>query len=195
MPPLPYSGKLAAAAAAALPATPKPEKWMTGPSPSSPEPLLTLKSQIEDLTLVWPWVEAFAACYSIPAETQFAIELCLEEALSNIIRHGYQGQPNQAISITRTVEPAPTSAENDRVAELVFTVEDHAPPFDPLAPTAAAQAPARAINSQDVNSRDFLPGGQGIRLMHKFSSRLAWQQLPDGNRLTLVFAIPPIANP
>jgi len=173
-----------------MPAMPKPEEWMTDPSPSSPETLLTLKSQIEDLTLVRPWVEALAARYSIPAETQFAIELCLEEALSNIIRHGYQGHANQSISIAWTVTCVPSGGENEHAAELVFTIEDHAPPFDPLATFATAPVPTRAVNSPEL-----LPGGQGLRLMRKFAGRLAWQQLPDGNRLTLAFAIPPVANP
>lgn len=157
---------------------------------SSPEPRLTLKSQLEDLTLVWPWVEALGRRHSIPADTQFAIQLCLEEALSNIIRHGYQGQPNQSITIACTVECAPAGVENEDAGELVFTVEDHAPPFDPLAPLTPAPAPTCAVNSQEL-----LPGGQGIPLMRKFSSRLAWQQLPNGNRLTLTFAIPPLAIP
>ncbi len=181
-----------------MPATPKPEKWMTGSSPSSlpssPELRLALKSQLEDLTLVRPWAGALAARYSVPPETQFAIELCLEEALSNIIRHGYQGRANQAISIACTVERAPTSVENEGAGELVFIVEDHAPAFDPLAPVAAS-ASARAVNNQFDNSQDFLPGGQGLRLMRKFASRLAWQQLPNGNRLTLAFAIPPPPTP
>ena len=73
-----------------------PDQSLTNPDPAWPEPRLTLKSQLEDLTLVWPWVEAIADRYSVPADTQFAIQLCLEEALSNVIRHGYQGQPNQA---------------------------------------------------------------------------------------------------
>ncbi len=68
--------------------------------------------------------------YSIPAETQFAIQLCLEEALSNIIRHGYRDQPNQPI----TVDCATTRRLPQ---ELVFTIEDQAPPFDPLAPSAS----------------------------------------------------------
>jgi anti-sigma regulatory factor (Ser/Thr protein kinase) len=161
---------------------------MAGPSPSSlpssPEPRLTLKSQLEDLTLVWPWIEAIAARYSVPADTQFAIQLCLEEALSNIIRHGYRGQPNQSISIACTVECAPAGTGNQDAGELVFTVEDQAPPFDPLAPFTAAPAPATA------SIQELPPGGQGIRLMRKFSSRLAWQQLANGNRLTLTFAIP-----
>jgi anti-sigma regulatory factor (Ser/Thr protein kinase) len=161
---------------------------MTSPSPSSlppsPEPRLTLKGQLEDLGLVLPWVKALAAPYSLPADTQFAIELCLEEALSNIIRHGYRGQPNKSITVACTVESAPSGA-----AELVFTIEDHAPPFDPLA--LFAIAPARAPVSFD----DFPPGGQGIRLMRKFASRLAWQQLPNGNRLSLTFDLPPAPSP
>jgi anti-sigma regulatory factor (Ser/Thr protein kinase) len=156
-----------------------PENSMTGPDPSTPELQLTLESRLEDLTLVWSWVEALAVRYSIPAETQFAIQLCLEEALSNIMRHGYQGQPNQSITIACTVECGPAAGE------LVFTVEDHAPPFDPFA-AAPAAAPA--------SIQELQPGGQGIRLMQKFSRRLAWQQLPNGNRLTLAFAIPPPAE-
>ncbi len=62
--------------------------------------------------------------YGIPADTQFAIQLCLEEALSNIIRHGHRGQPNLPITVDCTT-PAGTQ-------EVVFTIEDHAPPFDPL---------------------------------------------------------------
>lgn len=174
MPPLRYSGKLAAAPVT-MPATLTPENRMTGPHPSWPEPRLTLQSQLEDLTLVWPWVEALAARYSVPAETQFAIQLCLEEALSNVIRHGYRGQANQSI----TVECAPSG-----VAELVFTVEDHAPPFDPVA-AAPAATPA--------SIQELEPGGQGIRLMRKFASRLTWQPLPHGNRLILAFALPPPA--
>ena len=162
-----------------------PDQSLSNPDPAWPEARLTLKSQLEDLTLVWPWVEAIAARYSVTADTQFAIQLCLEEALSNIIRHGYQSQPNQAIS----VEYAPACVENDNAEELVFTVEDHAPPFDPLAPSADAPAPA------PVSIQEFPPGGQGIRLMRKFAGRLAWQQLPNGNRLTLAFTLPRSLSP
>jgi len=184
MPPLPCSDETAAAPAVNMRAMLTPENWMTGPDASSPEPRLTLKSQLEDLALVLPWVEAIAAHYSVPGDVQFAIELCLEEALSNIIRHGYQGHANQSISVACGVEHRPSDA-----AELVFTIEDHAQPFDPLALFAEATVPAPA------SFEDFPPGGQGIRLMRKFSSRLDWQQLPNGNRLVLGFDLPPLANP
>jgi anti-sigma regulatory factor (Ser/Thr protein kinase) len=67
---------------------------------------------------------------------------------------------------------------------LVFTVEDHAPAFDPLAPSAVNEIPApTSIDRLQV-------GGQGIRLMRKFAGTLAYQRLPDGNRLTIGFALP-----
>jgi anti-sigma regulatory factor (Ser/Thr protein kinase) len=141
-----------------------------------PEPRLTLQSQLHELARLWPWVETLAAEYAIPADTQFAIQLCLEEALSNIVRHGYRGQPDQPI----TVDCATTAGNR----ELMFTVEDRAPSFDPLAPSAIEEAPARtSIDQLQV-------GGQGIRLLRKFAGSLAYQRLPGGNRLTISFPLP-----
>ncbi|MGA9063277.1 MAG: ATP-binding protein [Terracidiphilus sp.] len=148
---------------------------MPAESTFKPAPRLTLQSQLDDLALLWPWIEALAAAYAIPANTQFAIHLCLEEALSNIIRHGYRSEPNHSI----TVDCGPAAAH-----DLIFTVEDQAPPFDPLAPSAVEQAPI-------PSSIDRLqPGGQGIRLLRKFAGSLAYQRLAGGNRLIIGFVLP-----
>ena len=142
---------------------------------SRPDPRLTLTSQLDDLARVLPWLEVLANRYAVPPQTRFAIQLCLEEALSNIVRHGYRGRAHQSI----TVECAPPAA-----GELVFTIEDHAPPFDPLATPASDLAPA----PQSI--ADLQPGDQGLRLMRNFASRLAWEPTPNGNRLTLAFNLP-----
>ncbi len=163
-----------------MPATLTPENSMTGPKPSRPEPRLTLKCRLDELVLVWPWVEALVGQYAMPAQTHYAIQLCLEEALSNIMRHGYKGRADQTI----TVDFSPAGKGNEEVTELVFIIEDHAPPFDPLAAFAACPAPHPA------SIEELEPGGQGIRLMQKFASRIVWEPLPGGNRLTLAFALP-----
>jgi anti-sigma regulatory factor (Ser/Thr protein kinase) len=150
-----------------------PAATMPALDPSSPGPRLTLRSRLEDLAQLWPWVETLAARYSLPDKTRYAIELCLEEALSNIVRHGFRGELNQLI----TVQCKPSGA-----GELIFTVEDQAPPFDPLAYAPSGTAPA--------SIEDLKPGGQGIRLMRNFASRLAWEPLATGNRLTLAFPLP-----
>ncbi len=141
-----------------------------------PAPRLTLKSQLDDLALLWPWVEALAAEYAIPADTRFAIHLCLEEALSNIIRHGYRGQPNHTI----TVDCASPEAN----AWLVFTVEDQAPPFDPLAPSPLRKRPFPR------RSMSFGPEAGASGCCASSPVRLAYQRLAGGNRLTIGFVLP-----
>ncbi len=148
-----------------------PAATMPQPNQAGPQPRLTLQSRLDELARLWPWVEALAAAYAIPPDTQFAIQLCLEEALSNIIRHGYLSQPGQPIHVA-------CAAGSD---DLVFTVEDHAPAFDPL-----ALEETTAPTSLD----QLLVGGHGIRLMRKFAGALAYQRLPGGNRLTIGFALP-----
>jgi anti-sigma regulatory factor (Ser/Thr protein kinase) len=148
---------------------------MTAEDTAKPAPRLTLKSQLDDMALLWPWVEALVAEYSIPADTAFAVHLCLEEAISNVIRHGYRGQPNSTV----TVDCASPGERN-----LVFTVEDQAPPFDPLAPSLIEEPPA-------PTPEDYLrPGGRGILLLRKFAGTLAYERLAGRNRLTIGFVLP-----
>ena len=146
---------------------------------SAPELRLTLESRLDDLARVWPWIEALARHYAIPAKTQYAIQLCLEEALANVVRHGYSGQENQSIAVACTVECASSG-----LREMVFTIEDQAPSFDPLVYAGSGEAPTPATIAE------LEPGGQGIRLIRKFADRVAWERLPDGNRLTLAFTLP-----
>ena len=138
------------------------------------ETLLTLQSRLDAIALIWPWLESLAAEYRIPAETQFAIDLCLEEAVSNVVRHGYDAQIDQSITV----------AFKAGADELTFTIEDHAPPFDPLLDTTAENAPAAS------SIEDFPVGGLGILLMRKFAKNLEYKALDGGNRLTLRFPLP-----
>lgn len=136
---------------------------------------LTLKSQLDDMAALWPWVEALGVEYAIPADTLFGVHLCLEEAISNVIRHGYNGQPGS----TLTVE-----CESPNAHEVVFTIEDQAPPFDPLAPEHVEVL-------AEPSPEDFLrPGGRGILLMRKFSNTMAYERLAGGNRLAIGFSLP-----
>jgi anti-sigma regulatory factor (Ser/Thr protein kinase) len=136
------------------------------------EAQLTLRSQLADLALVWPWVDALAIENKIPDNTRFGIDLCLEEALSNVIRHGYRGEPDHSITVNFTV---------DEITGLTFTIEDQAPPFAPVEPPELQET--RSLE-------EITPGGQGIRLMLRFARTLVYEQLPNGNRLTLGFPRP-----
>ena len=151
---------------------------MPGEAAVKSAPRLTIQSRLEDLALLWPWAEAIAEEYAAPEATRFAIHLCLEEALSNVIRHGYGGQPGRPINVEFSSAPG----------ELVFAVEDQAPPFDPLAFAAGADS---SFSASPFAGQIPL-GGQGIRLMRKFAGSLSYIRLGHGNRLILRF---PLALP
>lgn len=148
---------------------------MPGETAAMSESRLTLRSRLDELALLSPWVESLAAEHAIPASTVFAIELCLEEALSNVVRHGYRGEPDHPISVEFSARPG----------ELAFVIEDQAPPFDPLTGDLNREAPLPA------SIEEFPLGGRGIRLMRRFAGSLAYEPLPSGNRLTVRFPVWP----
>jgi anti-sigma regulatory factor (Ser/Thr protein kinase) len=131
---------------------------------------LILQSRMSNLAKVPPWIEGLAARHAIPDDMQFAMNLCLEEALSNIIRHGYSSEPDHSFTI---------QFSNPRETYFVFVVEDDAPPFNPV---DSPELPA--VSSLDETH----VGGQGIRLMRQFADALEYEPTPTGNRLSIGFS-------
>jgi serine/threonine-protein kinase RsbW len=78
----------------------------------------------------------------------------------------------------------------DQTGELVFTIEDHAPPFDPLAEPDDGHPVPQSIDQIPV-------GGQGIRLLRRFAGSLAYERVAGVNRLRIAFPrlTPPAATP
>ena len=114
------------------------------------------------------WVDAVAARHGLSEKVQFGAKLCLEEAISNSIRHGYREVPGSQVRVRFS-----GSAES-----AVFTVEDDAPRFNPL---EQAELPT-------INPDTFEIGGQGIRLMRAFAGWLEYEATATGNRLRIGFA-------
>ncbi len=140
-----------------------------------PEPIevsdqLVLQSSLSDMERLSGWVDRIASRYGFAEQTKFAVHLCLEEVVSNSILHGYDNRDGQHVTVSYT-EPQPGS--------YLFTVEDDAPPFDPLAPP-----PLPAIGVEDSDQL----GGQGIRLLRGFANTLEYEPKPGGNRLHIGFS-------
>lgn len=131
---------------------------------------LTLRSELVEVARVPPWVEKIVARHALPERTQFAMDLCLEEAISNVIRHGYSGESNHEINVR---------CENRPPDSITLIVEDGAPPFNPL--LVPAPRVADSVNEMAV-------GGQGIHLVRQFADAVEYERLPSGNRLVLHFS-------
>jgi serine/threonine-protein kinase RsbW len=134
-----------------------------------PQNRLQLDSRLSELSTVIPWAEALADRYGLPEETRYAVNLCLEEALANVVLHGYKDEPGHPIVVESFVSEG----------SLFFAVEDKTPPFAPVDPGDRSPLDLDAMQ----------PGGNGIHLIHRFAGSVAYEPLPDGNRLTIGFPI------
>lgn len=133
---------------------------------------MTLDSRLSELGQTWQWVENIADRRQLGPETRFAIHLCLEEALANIVIHGYGREPGHPIFLCAAMKGE----------ELLFVIEDRCPPFVP------PLEPELELPSSPPSLETIEPGGNGLRLMRQFAKAMLYEPLPSGNRLTLYFS-------
>jgi serine/threonine-protein kinase RsbW len=130
---------------------------------------LTLNSNLSEMARIVPWIEDLASRYALPERTRFAMDLCLEETISNIIRYGYAGEPGHTIVVRYFTN-------QDGFFTLV--VEDAAPPFNPLA--VRDLRPPRTLEEMSE-------GGLGIPLLKQFADAVEYERSATGNRLIIRF--------
>ncbi len=127
---------------------------------------LTVNSDVRQLARIGEFVVQAGYAAGLNERALFAVELACDEACSNVIEHGYAGQPGE-IHIACHVSDA----------DFVIEVVDQGPPFDPL-----SVKPAPAARSID----DISVGGRGVYLIRKLMDTVTYQYDPHlGNRLTM----------
>ena len=96
-------------------------------------------------------------------KTTEEILLCVDEALTNIIRHAYQGKPGKMTVVVH--------ADHEKF-EIVM--EDQGKKFDPT------QVPSPELPRQK-------PGGLGVHFIRTIMDQMIYDdQYPQGNRLRLI---------
>lgn len=114
-------------------------------------------------------VRAFLAPFALREPALYAVELVLEEVLSNQIKYAFAG---------RTAEPVALGVEvGDERIGLVF--EDRGVAFDPL--QAPEPKPAASIDEARV-------GGLGLALLRRHSSTARYERRDGVNRLAIGIA-------
>jgi serine/threonine-protein kinase RsbW len=135
---------------------------------------LELDSRLTELSRVPSWIESLADRLGFDQDALFAMQLCIEESLANVVLHGYRSHAGHPIVIRASVSEG----------ILFFAIDDQAPPFSPVEP--------RALNEvrEPATLESIQPGGNGLRLLHRFAGSLAYERLSGGNRLTIGFPLP-----
>ena len=119
------------------------------------------------LCVVRAAVEAAAGKFGLGHEDSDRLELAVDEALTNVIRHGYGGRTDQSICVTL----APVRHEGAAGVEVV--IEDE----------------SGKVDLDRIRGREFdevKPGGLGVSIIREACDVCDYQQRSDGRGLRLM---------
>ncbi len=136
---------------------------------------LRLRVDLAELDRLGAFIRAIGETEGLGTDQRFALELCLEEAVVNIITHG---------GLTNRQEPHICVTLLSGAPDLTISLEDDGQAFDPT----HAPEPPKAASLEDVPI-----GGAGIPLMRKLSTSMRYDRSNGRNRLILGFGPRPEA--
>ncbi|MEN6390887.1 MAG: ATP-binding protein [Syntrophomonas sp.] len=110
-------------------------------------------------------IEAFCEQNDIPPNKLFALQLILEELVTNIINHGSSPQKSEVIDISLAVQ--------DDLIRLA--IRDNARAFNPL--EAAEPDTGQSLEDRDI-------GGLGLFLVRKKVKSLSYEYIDGFNNVT-----------
>ncbi len=120
---------------------------------------LKVPSVTGSLPIVRAVVEKMALAQQADEKETAAIGLAIDEAVANVIKHGYEGQPDQPIVIC--IE----AVENESGRRLVVTIRDFGRQVDP------ARIRGRSLD-------EVRPGGLGVHIMRSVMDEVEYS-CPD----------------
>lgn len=133
--------------------------------PDPPRTLLTLRNDVAELPRLTRELESFGARNSVPAETLGAINLALEEIVTNVIEYGFDAGVHD-IDIELWLQDGNVHA----------AVIDDSKPFDPL------QTPEPDV-SAPLEEREV--GGLGVLLVRRLMDRVTYARIGGRNVMTI----------
>jgi len=125
----------------------------------------SIDAEIRNIPVVAEGLEGFLLDVGVNPEILPDIQLAVDEAVTNIIRHGYAGKPG-TIKISCSVDEGMVRTE----------IRDSAPPFDPL-----------IIPDPDLTAdlADRVVGGMGIFLIRKVMDAVTYEYVEGENVLRM----------
>jgi anti-sigma regulatory factor (Ser/Thr protein kinase) len=128
---------------------------------------VVLDNRLGELARVERWLADLVEAWGLSPKTAFTLDLLVNEAVTNVITHGYDDD------LTHQIELTVADTEDALVVEVV----DDGRPFNPL------EAPPMVVGS-DLEHASI--GGRGIHLMRTYSKAQSYRYDSGANRLTLV---------
>jgi anti-sigma regulatory factor (Ser/Thr protein kinase) len=126
---------------------------------------LNITSEPKSLPVVRSAVERMAQVEGFGEAETHALVLAIDEALANVIKHGYQERPNQPITIALNPVRSPDGRRG-----IAVCVRDKGRQVDP-----------KTIRSRDLD--DVRPGGLGVHIIQAVMDEYDYSCPPDGGML------------
>ena len=130
---------------------------------------LAIRASAEDIRPASEWLATIGNEHGIPGDQIFRLDLCLNEALGNIVFHGGPSAHEAPVFLTLTV------STDDGEHRAALSVSDAGIPFNPLQAEAKHQAPSLA---------EATPGGLGLTMIAGYCDRLDYDFRNGCNHLT-----------
>jgi serine/threonine-protein kinase RsbW len=133
-------------------------------------PARPVADDLADVSAATAWLGRQAAETGLAEDLRNSIEVCVEEALANLVEHARPLADAKDIAICVTVD-------GDGATVIVT---DRCIPFDSTQPPPAPAPDAGRLGAMQV-------GGRGLRLMRAFASELTYRTCEGRNELTMRF--------
>ena len=127
---------------------------------------LVLANDLSELSKLSAWVSRMGPELDLPEAIVFAVDLAMEEMVTNVIKYAYADSSDLHIIIH-------SRRESD---ELVLVIEDQGPEFNPL----TAEAP-----DQNQTLDEMKIGGRGLVLVRRIMDDLAYERRGNRNIFTM----------
>ena len=125
--------------------------------------LLEITSDVAELAQASRWLREWCEARGVGEEARHDLDLALDEAIANVLHHGYGPGAPGLVSLA-------LSEEGDRVK---LQISDRAPAFNPLEPLEVLERGEGVV------------GGWGIALLRRCMDRVEYARVNGENRLIL----------
>lgn len=132
---------------------------------------LSIRAVVEDIRPASAWLEKACSERGVPSDQSFRLDLCLNEALANIISHAGSEAAQAPVCLSFVVESI------GKTIQAKLFVSDAGAPFNPLTGTIKPRAETLA---------EAEPGGLGLNLMNCYSDDLDYEHRDGRNHLTFI---------
>lgn len=141
----------------------------------TPATLLEIRADAADVRSASVWLQQHGDARAIPPDQIFRLDLCLNEALANLIDHGGD---DAALAPVRVCLESEVDGEG---GHATLMISDTGRAFNPVTATPKAVP---------VSLAEASPGGLGIELMRSFADEVTYSYLQGRNCLQFVVRWP-----